>query len=564
MLKKIKKIITFLTTLLSPLFLTIACNIKNTGIFNYQNQISLVSNMPETWPQYQALKKIVNDYNENKKNENNFMKVVFLSKKNVKTKHLNTRINKLILSHSNDVPNLLLDGDFGQVYQLATFNRLLNLESKTLNSSHFISYFVNDLSSLAITNYSKKGLYATPIFALNNNSLVINKPVLKKIFMLMVKKGAIIEKTNANAIIKEIVENKTSLSNNENLLVGNYGSKRQVKRPILLWVDNERLNSTSLANYKINDKIFQTYEKLYDFLAKAHHFLKLKSPLYVYGSGVLSNFLTLLDSQQLSLTEQHSLFNKNANSKYNFPFLKNDQAKQKIITAFNHFIKPAKEGYGDYPENYNVVGIRNGQHAIASHFSVSARYSYRSQVFGEYTNNGFGFHDILYLPSPAKWNQQSKIESRQLSRWFLMGIKTNSKKDQAVKLFVNYLYNGTLKDDIANFKNKPRKVANFLQWESSYGIPLIKSLNFKEQYESLYSKLQDDNHKYDAIYRGLKNFKDSMANRDALRNFDGNQYTSKLLNIIERIINIALKNPKQWNGERFVVEILKNKSDFNY
>ncbi|WKX02177.1 hypothetical protein [Candidatus Mycoplasma mahonii] len=545
--------------------MTISCGNSNNSekdsvLFSRDNKIIIASAIPKTWPQYNSLKNIVKDYNENHKNEDGFIEVVFLGNEETKTEsgnygELSSKVNKLVSSGSNNIPNMMIS-NFNEVYELSGYDKLLNLENEGgIDRSIFDDKFVTNRTKLKTEKYID-GLWAVPITVTTNSSVVFNMPVMKVLLELMENHGATIGQAQPNVFMNAIM-------NNTNNIDSYIGTKPDgYKDPSTLWQDHStNLNVTDLDNYTINDSTFKTLEGLYDFSMKARDSLELTQAPYIAGSYFMNDFLTSLDSDSGATNASFPLYRAKTSGKgFDFPFLINDSADEtKVKVAFKNMLKPIIDGAMAPPETFNVGGIRNGQHAIATMPAVSARYSYQNANFGAYAGNGFAFEDMYYLPQISTYSSKTST-SYSLAESSLLGIKTTSQKDKAVLNFIHFIYQGKMKDKT--------KVVDYLEQSSGYVVPLKEKMtpaaiqDITSKYEALKNDPTDNEHTKGAINRSLLNTYQSI-NNGKYRTLDGDQYTSKLLSIIKNTFDTIIENPQDWNWEKFISEINKHENEFN-
>ncbi|MCR8613295.1 MAG: hypothetical protein NC236_02330 [Mycoplasma sp.] len=546
---------------------------------NQQNNISYASDTPERdnitfataipsyWPQYQALKEIVNDWNTNHTNDKNFKKVIFndaTASGESNFNELASSINKNIEAGNVDnIPNIILNNRY-ESNNLAGLHRLLDLTTDGLNDKSFANQFISNRTQL--TNFVTKGIWSIPFTITTNNSIPINKVVLKIVLQYMEKHGANVEHDQAsNPKLDELYKETTTISS----IQSDVNDPRN-------WVDNNPNDTSSLNGYTVNDNTFKSVGSLLEFANKAKEALKLTAPIFSIDY-LPSLFNQIVYAEDGYSRDAFSLFKPIISSDgleqgHEYPFLvSGSDAEKKLEASFNfinNFIKNNSIRWTDNQQQWASWDVRQSFTALSMAPGVGTKQSFKSG-YNPYTNDGASFNNIMYMDQPTVLNQNDKQGVYNFAETDLIGVHTNQKEDMATKEFVKWMMTGSMSNG--------EKVVDYLGRESGYVVPTsqVNTQTYLDQtvknYNAALAKPESQDHNnqekagYRAVIQTLENLHDKNAH---YFDFVGDQYTDQLLKVVSQTLREVYTdetktNPTEWNASQFVQKIVDQKSKYD-
>ncbi|SYV96418.1 Uncharacterised protein, partial [Mycoplasma putrefaciens] len=198
------------TTLFTPFF-TIACNLAS-----QRNTIIVQLAQGEFWPLAFGLKPLTEYYNNNFKDQQDFVKVELQFKDKTRTDDEFKLIKKvkdyIITGDFNNLPNIVVGSQSG-AYVLKQTNNLLDLSGSVIKKDLFSKKIANLHSTLAGQGEKTETLFNIPFDNSDLDSLNFNYQLLNKMFDLIKKNGGTI---NESANIVKSVEQAAKKANEGN------------------------------------------------------------------------------------------------------------------------------------------------------------------------------------------------------------------------------------------------------------------------------------------------------------------------------------------------------------
>ncbi|WP_434336065.1 P68 family surface lipoprotein [Mycoplasma capricolum] len=309
MRKKLLGLSAMALTMTTP-FVAIACSFKSDRVLFSLAQGS-------GWPLARSLKPLVEYYNNNFKNDKDFVpvKFSFADNKNkdpdVETHSIYTEFN-LIKKVKEDMetgnikalPNIILGAQSG-AYIINQDQRLLDVSDQGINKDLFSSK-IADLHSVLAGQSDTNKLYNIPFDNADTDSVHYNLKLMKKMFDLIEEGGGTVDK-NID-IYKKSKESEDGKKGNEIPKKSIwYALKVKQKKN---GTNNSSINGGSLKNIKVDAQTFQSIKKLRELAAN-----------FVDGVEIDKSKVTkdTLHGEVFSIDYQEDVFLKELHSKIENP-----------------------------------------------------------------------------------------------------------------------------------------------------------------------------------------------------------------------------------------------------
>ncbi|WP_434333253.1 P68 family surface lipoprotein [Mycoplasma capricolum] len=309
MRKKLLGLSAMALTMTTP-FVAIACSFKSDRVLFSLAQGS-------GWPLARSLKPLVQYYNNNFKNDKDFVpvKFSFADNKNkdpdVETHSIYTEFN-LIKKVKEDMetgnikalPNIILGAQSG-AYIINQDQRLLDVSDQGINKDLFSSK-IADLHSVLAGQTDTNKLYNIPFDNADTDSVHYNLKLMKKMFDLIEEGGGTVE--HNIEIYKKAKESEDGKKGNEIPKKSIwYALKVKEKKN---GTNNSSINGGSLKNIKVDAQTFQSIKKLRELAAN-----------FVDGVEIDKSKVTkdTLHGEVFSIDYQEDVFFKELHSKIENP-----------------------------------------------------------------------------------------------------------------------------------------------------------------------------------------------------------------------------------------------------
>ncbi|MGZ9800673.1 P68 family surface lipoprotein [Mycoplasma sp. AC1221] len=571
-----------------------------------ESKILFATSQGDYFPLIMGLKEIIPLYNQQMKDQPNFLPVQLLTSNDTKTNSelkLAAQNAEYIKNDDSKLANIFLGNQAG-AFLINSYNKLLDVSS-VLPVSYFPSKLVTTHTNLAGEKINNTRIYNLPFDVTDIDGFSINIDLLNKAFEFLKQAGATIDE---NSKIYQYALQHKDLGNQipSNSLI-NY---LKIK------------DDTNLKGYIINDATFNGIESLFDLARKLKSILefdksKVETSDQIDDLAIFTiderddAFLKVLNNKlqgkriwQLQKTNDKYDFSK---VKYN---LEDASIKKAFIDTFNEFVAL---NHNEYLNNavFQDIKFENqmdewGSWALRDYkaiFSFVANVGYEQSMDSPISRffylskddkekyKKWAQKDDIYLQEQLTKNRANDAFSTYIeggSNLIPISIDNGGKQDNATLLFLKWLYQGNV-----NYNGEYIKVTDLLAQKTGYIIPqksqiesasdwyvqrqtiltnkikLLKNQlktnsNNSDEIQKQIDKLStESNYLYaaDTTFKGLKNFENSKSEDIFWVPID--QTTSA---IVEKIRSLLLdstlkKNPKIITGEQayqIILNMIKN------
>ncbi|UWD34555.1 P68 family surface lipoprotein [Mesomycoplasma molare] len=594
--------------------LLISCN--NEGKLTYKTEkaqdqkIVLATAQSKVFPLMVALKEIIPLYNEQMKNEKDFLEIELRDSSITKTNselELSIQQANSIKTDSPDVANIIL-GNQNTAFLINTFDKILNT-NKILPNNLFLDKILNTHTNVTGEQLNSK-IFNLPFNIADIDALSVNFTLLKLLFDFIEQGQGNIDKEtefykiaqekwneeNANKINSVFKALKLKESNvYSNLTVNNktFSSINSILKFTKEVFKGLIIDETKIKGDELDFQIFTIDYQKDTFLKDLNNNLQGKKIWELKNSN---------NQETLSDIKYHIEDDKDLQENFVSNFNKYSDVEKKS------FIKDSKEKtfydikYANNKNEWASWQIRNYETV----FAFAAAVGYEQSVLSPSTIAWFANNneekasqmfasekEVELFPQITKSNDGDNFETYYEggSSLIPVSVDNDGKEDKATLLFLKWLYTGEV-----NYKNSKIKVSDLIMEKSGYVLPLksnfteenkeklnVKLENLKNNILDLSNKIKNSTNEeekkelkttlnelitkknylkaYLVSYNSLDNF--SNSEQDYL-NYYADAKTSRILKeISDRLEESTLKNNSVKNSGQAVlkkiIEIIKSK-----
>ncbi|WP_434341855.1 hypothetical protein V2P24_00660 [Mycoplasma putrefaciens] len=495
------------TTLFTPFF-TIACNLAS-----QRNTIIVQLAQGEFWPLAFGLKPLTEYYNNNFKDQQDFVKVELQFKDKTRTDDEFKLIKKvkdyIITGDFNNLPNIVVGSQSG-AYVLKQTNNLLDLSGSIIKKDLFSKKIANLHSTLAGQGEKTETLFNIPFDNSDLDSLNFNYQLLNKMFDLIKKNGGTI---NESANIVKSVEQAAKKANE-----GNKDYTKIPENSVWNWIKAK--NKTVFKDIRnVDDSTFESIQSIRDLAKKFTQGLEIDNPMItteIISGNVFSidyfydTFYKELDSR---IDKDKVIFKLNSKNDVDYNLVTDSSVEKETKNLWDDYTinvkqrieQETKKGavskkvvfqsikYTDRDNDWGAHEIRRFQSAISLTPSVgSSQNKITNWVANPDDRKDAKSGDVAMKPQLLlSKSKGQKIFSEGGSSILPIDSK-NSRLNQGTIKFLEWLYTGKNKLDQQNEEENWITLAK----NSGYIMPLAKVVNDKkglnkleERYKNLQNKL---------------------------------------------------------------------------
>ncbi|UUM19900.1 hypothetical protein NPA11_00460 [Mycoplasma sp. 1578d] len=570
-------------------------------------KIVLAASQTQKWPLIIALNELIPLYNEQMKNDPDFLKVELQTREITGAQNeldLTNKYENYIKSNSEKVANLLL-GNQTTAYVINKYGKLLDTTS-VLSPHDFPTKLLKAHTQLVGEDLTKTKIYNLPFNVSDTNGFLVNIDLLNKALDLAQQAGATVDKTGELFKTLEAQKDKGS------------------KIPDNSAINFLKVKPNSLKGYTINEKTFKGLNGLFEFARKLKSALEIDhAKVEAYGKKINRLNIFAIDYQEdeffKSINNQlkgKQLWELEKNNgqydfskvKYN---IKDDPKVQEVFKkTFDQFVQNnssdvVQEGMtGGDPVLFKDIKFNDNvnEWAPGTIRNYNTIFAIAVLVGFERAVNSPTSRDFYSTEDPKTWATRDDVLLKEqitknnaddtFSTYFEGGstlipvsVDNNGKEDKATLLFLKWLYKQ--KVDLNGEKIAP---TDLITRKSAYFIPtkeivdrgvgfyndVIKKFQEKiaenkakiEKNDPQKEQLQKENDTLETYtnntYSGAASFKSFFDfykdNNEDILNLPKSEKTTKIIKKIESLLlesNLD-KNPnKKINGEMALQEVLK-------
>ncbi|WP_033161116.1 P68 family surface lipoprotein [[Mycoplasma] collis] len=496
--KKFKKIL-FLFSSFFSLISLISCKESS-------NTIKIGTAQEKNWPLTDAMNKIIELYNEENKNTENFIKVEYLLSNQTKAKRESELAKNqfdAINNFPNDVYNIILNNPIG-AFLINSKNRILNLENDVISANQFEENLAKLHTTVPGENINSNKLYSIPFDISDTNALIFNLDLMYLIFNLIKNNGGIVDE-NSNIYKKAEQASKSGADIPENSI----------------FLALEAKNNDAFSALKINDNTFDNYDSILNFVRLFFNGIKINEEKLkedtpevnsIFGINyAVDTFLQDLNniSNNKKMWDLITNTNQNDSSFLNYA-IKDDKQLQanfkntlekyiknikileknnKKIISHRYHVKDTRTGYEirDYKMAFGFGFLVSKKEMINTFANKEAKIN-ETKISPEKVDKILpNENDLYFLPQVTKTkNNDSK------GSWWEGGsslipisVDNNGPKDKATKKFLKWLFNNKI-----NYRNREINVTDLIPILSGYFFP--SKNNSTPEYTAFLESLEKD------------------------------------------------------------------------
>ncbi|QMT98737.1 hypothetical protein H3143_01210 [Mycoplasma tullyi] len=553
-MKLIKKLsFALLTAGLSSVIVT-SCNFTVNNPKRSNKTVLFQSAQNNTFPLDRLMHSLVEKYNNDHKNDPNFLRVVYQNADITQATsefNLANSVANRIKSNADNIPNIILSS-ISASYLINQFERLLDVNTDSFFNSQPIINQINEITKdiIGVNHISQNAL---PFDLTDLDALYFNKPVMQRLFALFKEGGGTIDEQSK---IYNQLKTDTSLPES------NFWAKLTLK------------STDAFKDKKIDDSTFDNLESIFKFSKMIYDGLNLDKVSPDSDQSILEidydrNLLTKYLWNKLGNNEQDFLWTLKAeandpkNFVVNFDNLKKqatiDTTKKAIQFWYDNIrvtratnnkdIRSIKlNNSGRYGFSFNDIRNSNAAFAIGPTVTLGqatiSKYSIDTfinkenksdqQIIKEAEQKFTHPHDIYWAPQVTKMDDSNK-RTYQIGGSYLIPISSGDPEvDKATINFLKYLYSGnnaTITNDsvVAKIENG-----------SGYFVPLKTNLSptINEQRKTELNKLAN---KYD--FSKLDDASKVDIYKNQYEEWDSYYFTQAGL-ITRQGLDVLLKDPQ--------------------
>ncbi|CAC13491.1 LIPOPROTEIN [Mycoplasmopsis pulmonis] len=508
---------------------------------SFEDKVVFQSAQGTIWPLMTGLSELIKIYNQEYKNDADFLPVELQDQSITKTFSEDTlardTLSKIHGGNNNDIPNILLNNPSG-AFLISQYERLLDFEGTKIKGELFGEVLRKTHSKIPGSNVEK--LYALPFDVTTVDAVLYNLDIMAHIFEQIRAGGGKVNLSETNPLKMKIDKAKTE--GNSEIPEGK------------IWRYLMAKSNQAFSGYEVKDETFESYEAIQEFASKVYDGLELQKNL---SDEIKAKIASDADAKVFRMDYQDLTFGKflydrlNAyegknpylwdfenpdpskgitgrNLKYNF---KNDpRVKEIFLNAYNDFVKDNKQkivsGSGTSAKRlksiyYSTKGHNDWSGSDVTRYNSAFAYTtklgytnyYNSSTLKQSVLRGFSgnaqeqekrWKDLEkgFTRIEDFWltRQTTKLQKNSQNRLFnyggssLVAIKTTQKRDKATIKFLEWIFTGDLPE-----KHGGGKVKDLLRNRSRYIVPTADKIS--EQERDKVQKLIDEQ---DKLFKDLK------------------------------------------------------------
>ncbi|CAC13492.1 LIPOPROTEIN [Mycoplasmopsis pulmonis] len=488
----------------------------------FDNKVVFQAAQGAGWPLMIGLREVIKIYNEDHKNDPDFLPVELQDQTITKTfgedALVRNILEKFYHKKNSEIPNILLNSP-GGAFLVNQYERLLNLENSKINGDLFGKALRKTHSKIPGSDIEK--LYAIPFDISTIEGLVFNIDIMAHIFEQIRAGGGKINLSETNALKTKI--DQANQKGNTSIPEGKMWKYLVVK------------SNESFKGYEVNDDSFDTYEGLQEFASKVYDGLKLKDDL---SDEIKEKILQGQDAKVFRMDYQNAAFGKflydrldayDGKNPYlwnfekdqatgkegkhlDYNFKKDERIKNILLEAYQDFTKDNKVtnvlGEGLKAKKFRSIYYStkgntdwstgdilryNTAFAYVPHLGYNgsyATYTIRKdhlrnvqgsqkeledkwqEIQKDYTKED----DVYYTRQTTRMKKGSQKAIFNYGGSSLVTIKTSEKRDKATIKFLEWIFTGDL-----STKHGGGKVKDLLRNRSRYIVPTVDRVTEEER-----------------------------------------------------------------------------------
>ncbi|CAC13489.1 LIPOPROTEIN [Mycoplasmopsis pulmonis] len=540
-MKNKNKIFTSLAgvSILTTTAFVVSCQKEIKTMETFEDKVIFQAAQGQSWPLMPALRELIKIYNQEFKNDTNFLPVELQDQRITKTYNedslARTTLEKLHLKKDDEIPNILLNSARG-AFLINQYNRLLDLENSKITKDLFDDVFWKLHGRIPGSDIEK--LYSIPFDIATIDALVFNIDIMAHIFDQIKAGGGKINLSETNVLKTKIDKAKTE--GNVQIPEGK------------MWKYLVAKSSEAFKGYEVVDDSFNTYEGLQEFAAKVYENLTLQENL---SPEIKEQIEQGADAKVFRIDYQSVAFEKFVFDRLNayegknpylwdfevnketgktgknliYNFKNNENIKNILLDSYEAFVKDNHEkhilGSGTKSRKFkSIFYSTKGENDWSSRdiLKYNTAFAYATHLGYKDAYNSFTTRDIELQnfdgnsqSKQEKWEQIQKgftkeediYYTRQTTRMkkgsdravfyyggsSLVPIKTTPKRDKATIKFIEWLLTGDLPNSYGSIK-----VKDHLRNTSRYVVPTADRLT-KEEKQKIEKMIEQKTQEFNSL-----------------------------------------------------------------
>ncbi|MDZ7293082.1 P68 family surface lipoprotein [Mycoplasmopsis pulmonis] len=449
-----------------------------------RKQIIFASSQPKWFHLMYALKDLIEIYNNDYKNDEDFLPVKLMSHEQTlaKSEHqLALETIDKIEQNNPASPNIILSDKYGALF-LKRKNKILDINSdlKELINQEILDFHNSEFCQ----DYQNKKVYDLPFNITNLDTIIFNLNIMNRLFELIKEGGGFVDEQSSI-----FVKSKNSIDKENSLAKKSFFNLIKVK------------DKDIFKGWKVDDSTFRSIENALEFSSKFWDGVFVDSDLV--DQSTLNATIFSMDYHLQLFLKSFDNYEQNLSNYQDIKLWNLSKTKDEIIFNFKDpQVKLSLEKiYNTYKQNLRNVEIKNKNFSSIKYLGFDDGWtntiirSYQCAfAFGPSVgmrNLSWKKEENLALKKDVLHERQVRFfsdKNKEKTTYFKGGsslvlIDTNQRENRATLKFVNWLYNGKIESLNMN-------VSDFIIENSGYFLPLKTIIN-KQFLKELEQKLKD-------------------------------------------------------------------------
>ncbi|VEU67875.1 P68 family surface lipoprotein [Mycoplasmopsis pulmonis] len=449
-----------------------------------RKQIIFASSQPKWFHLMYALKDLIEIYNNDYKNDEDFLPVKLMSHEQTlaKSEHqLALETIDKIEQNNPESPNIILSDKYGALF-LKRKNKILDINSdlKELINQEILDFHNSEFCQ----DYQNKKVYDLPFNITNLDTIIFNLNIMNRLFELIKEGGGFVDEQSSI-----FVKSKNSIDKENSLAKKSFFNLIKVK------------DKDIFKGWKVDDSTFRSIENALEFSSKFWDGVFVDSDLV--DQSTLNATIFSMDYHLQLFLKSFDNYEQNLSNYQDIKLWNLSKTKDEIIFNFKDpQVKLSLEKiYNTYKQNLRNVEIKNKNFSSIKYLGFDDGWtntiirSYQCAfAFGPSVgkrNLSWKKEENLALKKDVLHERQVRFfsdKNKEKTTYFKGGsslvlIDTNQRENRATLKFVNWLYNGKIESLNMN-------VSDFIIENSGYFLPLKTIIN-KQFLKELEQKLKD-------------------------------------------------------------------------
>ncbi|QJB71316.1 P68 family surface lipoprotein [Mycoplasma sp. 1654_15] len=518
-----KKIIKSLATgfgLLAPIAILASCGETEKTTINF------ATSQGEFWPMMMGMKEIIKIYNEQHKNDADFLPVELLAREKSKQDSEAGLLSQLQADLTTGKGNWdIILGNKATAYVANSFNKLLDVGTQTVNPNSFPKKIIDNYNKL-LGSEGTNTLKSLPYNINDTDGIVFNLDIMNVLFDIIQSNGGTIDENSE--IAKKV---KESVGKGHSIPKNSMFSAIKIK---------ESSKTTGFSGFTVNDSTFSDIKKAFEFAQKIYDNTEIDTTkldadvkdteifAIDYASDVFRK--QIMSKENKSFWTEESLNNNDLQLKVNIKTdqdlrtkvsnqfeewenalkqtqfvgtttgegeakktqwttkdivtktttdsVQNNDGKTFYSVKFTNFFTPEINQWGSFEVRQYLAAFTYAP-LVGTNYSVDspwARGFFAADLKdGKQKAEEWTTRDDVYATNQAmRSDENAQFSSYNAGGSSLIAVKSNNEKvNKNIKKFIDFLYNGTGLKDLTG---ADISAADFMAEQSAYFIPTTTTI----------------------------------------------------------------------------------------